>query len=73
MSGRSGVALVPALGPSNGTCRPVAGTASHDVISETGGAPRSGARVGVEGRFRAVYTLGPQSGAVLIEKRRYNP
>jgi hypothetical protein len=29
-----------------------------------------GTRVGVEGTFRAAYTLGVQSRAVLVEKKR---
>lgn len=48
-------------------------TGTISVVSETGGAPRSGAWVGVEGTFKAVYTLGPNSGAVIVERRRYTP
>ena len=48
-------------------------TGTISVVSEGGGAPRSGARVGVEGTFKAVYTLGPRSGAVIVEKHRYTP
>ena len=48
-------------------------TGTISVVSETGGAPRSGARVGVEGTFRSVYTFGPRSGAVILEKRRFTP
>jgi hypothetical protein len=29
--------------------------------------------VGVEGEFRAAFTLGTETGAVLMEKRRYTP
>lgn len=43
------------------------------VVSEGGGAPTRGAKVGVEGTFRAAYTLGTESAAVLVEKRRYTP
>ena len=40
------------------------------VVTEGGGAPSRGAKVGVEGTFRAAYTLGTQSRAVIVEKRR---
>lgn len=43
------------------------------VVTKTGGAPRIGAKVGVEGEFRAAFTLGDQSGAVLMETKRYTP
>ena len=46
------------------------GTGTLNVVTQSGGAPREGAKVGVEGTFRAVFTLGSQSGAVLIEGRR---
>lgn len=46
------------------------GTGTLSVVSKEGGAPREGARVGVEGEFRSAYTLGAETGAVLIEKRR---
>jgi hypothetical protein len=46
------------------------GTGTLNVVTQSGGAPREGAKVGVEGTFRAVFTLGTQSGAVLIESRR---
>lgn len=49
------------------------GTGTLPVVSETGGAPRDGARVGVEGTFRAAFTLGTETAAVLVEKRRYIP
>jgi hypothetical protein len=42
-------------------------------VSQGGGAPREGAQVGVEGTFKAVFTLGSQSAAVLMEKRRFTP
>ncbi|HXM37193.1 MAG TPA: hypothetical protein VN908_00885 [Gemmatimonadales bacterium] len=47
------------------------GTGTLSVVTEGGGAPTRGARVGVEGTFRAAYTLGNQSTAVLVEKRRF--
>ena len=46
------------------------GTGTLPVVTQGGGAPARGARVGVEGTFRAAYTLGAQSRAVLVEKRR---
>jgi hypothetical protein len=46
------------------------GTGTIPVVTEGGGAPARGARVGVEGTFRAAYTLGTSSRAVLVEKRR---
>jgi hypothetical protein len=48
-------------------------TGTLTVVSQGGGAPREGARVGVEGTFKAVYTFGTQSGAVLMESRRVGP
>jgi len=49
------------------------GTGTLSVVSQEGGAPREGAKVGVEGTFKAVFTLGSQSAAVLMEKQRYTP
>jgi hypothetical protein len=49
------------------------GTGTLYVVSKSGGAPREGARVGVEGTFKAVFTLGTWSGAGLQESRRYTP
>jgi hypothetical protein len=46
------------------------GTGKLTVVSKEGGAPREGARVGVEGEFRSAFTLGTETAAVLIEKRR---
>lgn len=45
-------------------------TGTIPVVSEGGGAPTRGAQVGVEGTFRAAYTLGIESRAVIIERRR---
>jgi len=45
-------------------------TATIPVVTEGGGAPARGANVGVEGTFRAAYTLGVESRAVIVEKRR---
>ena len=49
------------------------GTGTLTVVSQGGGAPRVGAKIGVEGTFRAAFTLGSQSGAVLLETRRRSP
>ncbi len=49
------------------------GTGTLSVVTEGGGAPRQGAKVGVEGTFRSAYTLGTQTVAVLVEQRRYTP
>jgi len=46
------------------------GTGSITVVSQGGGAPRVGAKVGVEGTFRAAFTLGTTSVAVILEKQR---
>jgi len=43
------------------------------VVEGGGGAPRVGAKVGVEGTFRSAFTLGTKSVAALIEKRRFSP
>lgn len=45
-------------------------TGTLPVVAEGGGAPSKGAKVGVEGTFRAAYTLGLSSRAVIVEKRR---
>jgi hypothetical protein len=49
------------------------GTGTLTVVTKGGGAPREGARVGVEGEFRSAYTIGTHTGAVLIEKERMTP
>ena len=49
------------------------GTGTISIVSEGGGVPRQGAKVGVEGTFRSAYTLGTRSAAVLVEQRRYTP
>ena len=49
------------------------GTGVLTVIVQGGGAPRTGAKVGVEGEFRSAFTVGTESLAVLMEKRRYEP
>jgi hypothetical protein len=49
------------------------GTGKLTVVTKENGAPREGAKVGVEGEFRSAFTLGTESVAVLIEKQRYTP
>ena len=45
-------------------------TGTIPVVTQGGGAPARGSRVGVEGTFRAAYTLGTSSRAVIVEKKR---
>jgi hypothetical protein len=49
------------------------GTGTLRVVSESGGAPRAGAHVCVEGTFRSAFSLGDESLAVIVEKRRSSP
>ncbi len=49
------------------------GTGTLTVVTKEGGAPREGAKVGVEGEFRSAFTLGTESVAVVVEKRRFTP
>ena len=46
------------------------GTGTLSVVTKEGGAPRTGAHVGVMGTFRAAFTLGTETSAVLKEERR---
>jgi hypothetical protein len=48
------------------------GTGSVLVVSKRG-APREGAKVGVEGTFRSVFTFQEQSGTAIEETDRYEP
>jgi hypothetical protein len=45
-------------------------TGTLTVVSETGGPPRSGSKIGVKGRFQSLITLGSRSLAVLREESR---
>jgi hypothetical protein len=45
-------------------------TGTLTVVSEKGGPPRTGSKVGVRGRFEALITLGSKSLAVLREESR---
>jgi len=49
------------------------GTGTISIVSQEGGAPRTGAKVGVEGEFRSAFTLGTESAAVILEHTRYTP
>jgi hypothetical protein len=49
------------------------GTGSISVVTKENGAPREGAKVGVEGEFRSAFTLNSQSVAVIMEHGRYSP
>lgn len=49
------------------------GTGTLNVVNQSGGAPREGARVGIEGTFRSVFTFGDRTEAVLMERRRFDP
>jgi hypothetical protein len=46
------------------------GTGTLTVLTQQGGAPRDGAKVSVSGEFRAGFTLGTETAAVLMEKER---
>lgn len=62
---------VGALG--RGAYRVNDGTGTLNVVNETGGAPREGAEVGIEGTFRSVFTFADRSEAVLVEESRFDP
>lgn len=49
------------------------GTGTLTVVTKEGGAPREGAKVGVDGTFQAAFTFKTESAAVLLEKERYTP
>jgi hypothetical protein len=49
------------------------GTGSIHVVTKSGGVPREGAKVGVEGTVQSGYTIGSESLTVLIESKRYTP
>ena len=40
------------------------------IVTETGGVPREGARVAVEGKIKTAFTLGTETATVLVESRR---
>ena len=49
------------------------GTGSILIVTKENGAPRQGARVGVEGEFRSAFTVGTETAAVILERERYTP
>ena len=49
------------------------GTGTLPVVSKEGGAPREGAKIGVEGTFQAAFTFKTETAAVLVGKHRYTP
>lgn len=49
------------------------GTGKIAVVTKENGAPRDGAKVGVEGEFRSAFTLGSTTAAAIVEKARYTP
>jgi hypothetical protein len=46
------------------------GTGTIMVVTTSGGAPREGAKVDCQGKFRSGFTLGDQSAAVIMEESR---
>ena len=46
------------------------GTGTITVLTQAGGVPRTGAKVGVEGQFKSAFTLGTETLAVIMEKQR---
>src|SRR5262249_41385709 len=44
------------------------GTGKIPIVTKENGAPRTGARVGVEGEFRAAFTLATTTAAAIVEK-----
>jgi hypothetical protein len=48
-------------------------TGTLTVVTSTGGAPREGAKVGVEGEFRSAFTLGTETFAAIVEAKRLDP
>jgi hypothetical protein len=48
-------------------------TGTLTVVSDQGDPPRTGAEVGVKGKFQALLSLGFKSLAVLREESRFNP
>ena len=49
------------------------GTGGIAVVTQSNGAPREGAEVGVEGEFRSAFTFGTTTGAAILEHDRYTP
>ena len=49
------------------------GTGKIAVVTKENGAPRIGAKVGVEGEFRSAFTMGTTTAAAIVERGRYTP
>ena len=49
------------------------GTGTILVVTKSGGAPRDGAKVGVQGVFHTAFTLGTETVAAVEEQRRIQP
>ena len=49
------------------------GTGTIRVLAKSGGVPRSGAKVVVEGEFDNAYTFGQDTMAVIVESKRETP
>ncbi len=49
------------------------GTGTILVVTKSGGAPRDGAKVGVQGTFRSAFTVGSTTAAVIQEDKRVSP
>jgi len=46
------------------------GTGTIMVVTESGGAPAQGAKIGVRGIFHSAFTIGTDVVAVIVEKER---
>jgi hypothetical protein len=49
------------------------GTGTITVVSKASGVPRQGAKVGVQGKVKAAFTLGSESLTVFLEDKRFTP
>lgn len=49
------------------------GTGTIPVVAKSGGVPRQGAKVGVEGTVRPAFTLGSRTLTVFMEEKRVSP
>ena len=49
------------------------GTGTIRVLAKSGGVPRSGAKVEVEGEFDSAYTFGDDTMAIIVESKRNTP
>jgi len=49
------------------------GTGTILVVTKVAGAPRDGTKVGLEGVFRAGFTLGTETVAAIQEEKRLSP